>query len=270
MSAPTILHLDSLQNSISNTNFLNHHPVLIDNAVNHWPALDRWGMEYLKTTCGKNEVYVCERLPNQGFFFNKKQVLKRKKMSFKAFIEAIESNQAHSLYLTQANIPRDLPELYQDIRALDFISGKHVLPPHFWMGPGEHTTPLHYDYYHNVIAQIRGEKIIDLYAPCNFSLLTPYPFYWPAHHISRTDVDTTSRVLQKHKKATVLQLTLTPGQALYIPPFWWHRVKGQGINQTVNYWWLPRWSENLKYPRYTIRKLAFDILNRFFIRARNG
>ena len=34
-----------------------------------------------------------------------------------------------------------------------------------------------------------------------------------------------------------IDATLYPGDALYIPPGWWHRVKAATVSFSVSYWW---------------------------------
>ena len=34
-----------------------------------------------------------------------------------------------------------------------------------------------------------------------------------------------------------LECVLAPGDALYIPPYWWHQVLSEGRSLAVNFWW---------------------------------
>jgi lysine-specific demethylase 8 len=33
------------------------------------------------------------------------------------------------------------------------------------------------------------------------------------------------------------ECVLEPGQMLYVPPLWWHYVKGLTISLSVSFWW---------------------------------
>ena len=40
--------------------------------------------------------------------------------------------------------------------------------------------------------------------------------------------------------ANALVAELEPGDALYMPPLWWHQVESlEPLNALVNYWWMP-------------------------------
>ena len=131
--------------------------------------------------------------------------------------------------------------------------------PRIWLGNAI-TTPTHLDEWHNIGCVVCGqrrftlfppEQIVNLYiGPLDFaptgapmslvSLHAPDYQLFPRFHAALT---------------AAMSAELAPGDAIYIPPLWWHHVESLGkFNVLVNYWWHGRTGE----PRGN--ESAFDCL----------
>ena len=163
----------------------------------------------------------------------------------------------HLLALTK---PRNHPE-----------RGDRLAPlvTNLWIGGTPTISPLHYDDYENLLAQIRGNKELLLFPPSDVKNLYyvgrpkgTLKFEYPAtfdrdkssvdkrafvfgSSVNVDDPDTARHPL--YAKASPLRVILHPGDVLYLPAFWHHEVQsipepdtsmgpGKRINVAVNFW----------------------------------
>lgn len=104
-------------------------------------------------------------------------------------------------------------------------------------GPGPVTTQAHYDEPHNMFVQLIGTKRFTLLPPCFIDALPIYPDLHvrarkaqiPLSQISELAKNKTIGDLKfpLHKKLStrMLEVDVEPGDVLYVPPFWIHRVQ---------------------------------------------
>lgn len=133
------------------------------------------------------------------------------------------------------------------------------IPPRFWIGNAARTQT-HYDILDNIACNISGERVFTLFPPEQLPNLYTGPLdLTPAGTpISLPDVinpelDVYPRFVKALEAAE--EAVLAPGDALYVPYFWWHDVRSHGpLNMLVNYWWVPGRSDLI--PPYTAFTLA--------------
>ena len=98
-----------------------------------------------------------------------------------------------------------------------------------WMAGDGVVAAMHYDVAHNFVLQVQGQK--------RFELLPP------AAHRGR--LYPSSHPYRRHALPGVardaLRVTLNPGEVLYLPPFWLHRVSSLGPQGTLS---LNTWFES--------------------------
>lgn len=100
-----------------------------------------------------------------------------------------------------------------------------------WISSPGCVTPLHFDLCHGFLCQIRGTKRVLLFAPTDLRSLYINPPDGPNPNTSQVDIaawleedaDQQKR-FPKVANADPYEHLLQPGEALYIPPFWWHHV----------------------------------------------
>ena len=117
-----------------------------------------------------------------------------------------------------------------------------AVAPRLWLGNAI-VTPTHQDESSNIACVLAGERRFTLFAPEQIGNL----YIGPLLHaptgspISMVDVDAPD--LQRHPRfaaalGAARQAVLAPGDAIYIPPLWWHHVASRKpFNLLVNYWW---------------------------------
>ncbi|WP_338042890.1 cupin-like domain-containing protein [Oleiagrimonas citrea] len=152
-----------------------------------------------------------------------------------------ESGEVPGLAVQSALMRRCTPSLLETHR-LPFLAP--AIEPRLWIG-NRVTTPVHFDEYHNIACVTCGQRRFTLFPPEQVGNLYigPLDFAPTGAAISvarpdRPDDPRYPRLRDALKHAQ--QAELSPGDALYIPPMWWHHVASlQRINALVNFWWRP-------------------------------
>lgn len=114
--------------------------------------------------------------------------------------------------------------------------------PRLWLG-NRIVTPAHFDESCNIACVVRGRRRFTLFPPAQVGNLYigPLGFAPTGTPISLVEFDAVDearfpRFADAMAAAWVAELG--PGDALYIPPLWWHHVRSQDtLNLMLNYWW---------------------------------
>ncbi len=143
------------------------------------------------------------------------------------------------LALQSALIANCLPGLLPQL-------GLAMLPaevqPRLWMG-NRVTTPAHFDEYHNVACVVCGVRRFTLFAPDQASNLYLGPLDFAptgaAISVARLDQpDDPHWPRLRHALEHSQVADLWPGDAIYIPPLWFHHVASlERLNALINFWW---------------------------------
>jgi len=145
------------------------------------------------------------------------------------------------LAMQSALIADCLPGLLED-HAVPFID--KAIQPRIWIG-NKVTTPAHFDEYHNIACVACGVRRFTLFAPEQVRNLYVGPLDFAptgaAIGMARLDRPDDPRYPRLKDALAAAQVAeLHPGDAIYIPPMWWHHVESlEQINALVNYWWKP-------------------------------
>jgi hypothetical protein len=114
--------------------------------------------------------------------------------------------------------------------------------PRIWLGTAI-TTPTHLDEWNNIGCVVCGrrrftlfppEQIVNLYiGPLDFA-----PTGAPMSLVRLHDPDFGRFPRFREALKAAVTADLGPGDAIYIPPLWWHHVESlEPFNVLVNYWW---------------------------------
>lgn len=131
---------------------------------------------------------------------------------------------------------------FLDDHSLPFLNP--AIQPRLWVG-NQVTTPAHFDEYHNIACVVSGCRRFTLFPAGQIRNLYigPLDFAPTGAAISMARLDRLDdprfprlREAMAHSQSAELQ----PGDAIYIPPLWWHHVASlRKVNALVNYWWIP-------------------------------
>ena len=144
-------------------------------------------------------------------------------------------------YLAQHPLFEQLRSLRDDFEVPPYCSLGRLQHVNAWLGTGGTVTPLHFDSYDNLLAQVVGTKYIRLYAPAE----TPKLYVRGAKagglcaqgNVSEVDVEAPD--LARHPRfaeAAYEEVTLRPGEMLFIPAHTWHYVRGLSTSWSVSFW----------------------------------
>lgn len=149
---------------------------------------------------------------------------------------------APGLAIQSALISACLPGFNAD-HALALLDA--TVQPRLWIG-NRVTTPAHFDEFHNIACVVCGSRRFTLFAPDQVRNLYvgPLDFAPTGAAISMARLDRPDDPRFPRLKLALAQARvaeLRPGDAIYIPPMWWHHVASlERLNALVNYWWKPR------------------------------
>jgi hypothetical protein len=116
------------------------------------------------------------------------------------------------------------------------------IAPRIWLGNSV-VTPAHFDESSNIACVVAGRRRFTLLPPeqvANLYIgpLDHAPTGTPISLVSFREPDYERFPRFREAMAAALVAELEPGDALYIPPLWWHHVESlEKYNVLVNYWW---------------------------------
>lgn len=229
-------------------------PVVLKGLVDHWPAVAA-GRESpdavadyisgfdagtrVETILGRPEIdgkfFYNENLDGLNFATLPETISKsaRRILSFRG--EA----RPPTIYLQSVSIPEYLPG-FQDANRIPVVDPS--VEARIWMG-NRVTVQTHFDLKENIACVIAGRRRFTLFPPSQTPNLYPGPFELTLSgppvsmvQLDAPDIEKYPRFSEALQHAQVADLE--PGDAIYIPYFWWHHVRAlDDLNVLVNYWW---------------------------------
>lgn len=208
-------------------------PAIFTDLVTRWPDLDRWTFAHLREHHGHVEIEA--EVGRQGDpDCDIRFAHHRTTTTLAAFIDrTLAAGESNDIYLIANNHNLARPALRPLLDAAVFPPGyvdRERLPrgSALWLGPAGTVTSLHHDTSNILFCQIRGRKRVRLIAPDEPALLKNTRGVY-----SRLDPERPDPAWQTTQ---VHDLTLAPGEALFIPAGWWHHVRAldPSISLAVN------------------------------------
>lgn len=140
----------------------------------------------------------------------------------------------------QSALLADCAPAFEQENALPLLAP--AIRPRIWLGSAV-VTPAHFDESSNVACVVAGrrrftllppEQVANLYiGPLDFA-----PTGTPISLVSFREPDFARFPRFREAQAHSRVAELGPGDAIYIPPLWWHHVESlERLNALVNYWW---------------------------------
>ena len=113
--------------------------------------------------------------------------------------------------------------------------------PRIWVGNASRIAP-HYDMAANIAVVVAGQRCFTLFPPEQIANLYVGPVErtiagQPTSMVDPDHPDHARYPLYARAERHKLVADLLPGDAIYMPPMWWHHVRSDGaLNVLVNYW----------------------------------
>lgn len=158
-------------------------------------------------------------------------------VSFDEYVDYLRSSPDQNyLYLAQFDIFSHFPWLEDDVLPVSdfFLLAGNIKARSFFMGPARSFTPLHTDPWPNFLAQIVGQKYVRLYSPSDIPEVRDGASAWS--YFINNDVTVPIEASCRYPEANAyLDVTLHPGDVLYIPKGCWHFVKNTETSISVSH-----------------------------------
>lgn len=245
--------VDRIKN-ISKSEFVQNYvkpqkPLVIENLVDDWPAVQKWSFDYFKEKVGDKIVPLYDDRPvdyNDGF--NEAHA----KMKMSDYIKLLQKEPTkYRIFLY--NVLKEVPELQEDFAfpkvGLNLLKS---LPMLFFGGEDSHTFMHHDIDLANILHfHFQGEKECILFPYQEKKHLYKVPHSLITHEsidFSNPDFDQWPAL----KYAKGFKAELKHGEALYMPEGYWHYMKYVTPGFSMSMRAIPRSPKNLSQALYNI------------------
>lgn len=229
-------------------------PVVFTDGISHWPALNKWTPGYFAGQCGDAEIEVQFGRESDPLYERNARQLKRT-MTMREYTELVmQGGDSNDYYMTARNTKnskRGIEKLFEDVgdfgpvdnggngyRDANTIKESNLL----WFGPKGTVTPIHHDLTNNMLVQIYGRKKVTLIP--SFQVPNMYNDKSVYSQVDYPNHDEDKFPLMKNVHA--MEVVLNPGDAIFIPIAWWHRVESLDVSVSLTFTdfieanWYPR------------------------------
>ncbi|XP_001842137.2 bifunctional peptidase and (3S)-lysyl hydroxylase JMJD7 [Culex quinquefasciatus] len=250
-------------------------PLVIREATNDWPAVEKWNSKYFRETLADKEVTVAitpngyadglARHDGQDYFVLPLET----QMTMGEFLDSLDRKEPENILYIQrqnSNLTEDFQELWQDVltERLSFAAEAFNKEPdaiNFWMGDDRAVTSMHKDPYENIYCVISGYKDFVLIPPVDVHNVPrkryPMGIYMQEDDgkmviepildeighprlIEWVSVDPLAPDLDRfpqYSRATAYEIRVNAGDILYLPALWYHHVRQSHKCVAINFWY---------------------------------
>lgn len=158
-------------------------------------------------------------------------------MTLATFLESTHKNTGYYHYYSGRASSTLTETLYQDIMPTEafHVGDLDMTEVMIWMAHEGVTANTHYDRSHNFFVQVVGQKKWTLYPPSAFFQLYMYPHHHVHYHQTQVDYEEPNpSIYPNFALADPFEVILAPGDILYIPPYWFHRVEALTFSTSIS------------------------------------
>lgn len=230
-----------------------NQPVVMKGLVSHWPCVaaartsPRALGAYLKRHDNRTTsmISICPPEHKGRFFYDDKVT----GVNFSVMYQSISAlvdwlleqapDNAEARYLQAVLVSAATPSMLPDLDMPLLDAG---IQPRLWIG-NTLRTQTHFDRPANIACHVAGEKVVTLFPPEQLTNLYVGPLDMTPGGVPISMTSLESPDFEAHPRfaqalETAQQTHLEPGDALYMPSYWWHHIQTTGpLNMLVNYWW---------------------------------
>jgi hypothetical protein len=202
-----------------------HRPVLIGGLIDSWPVMERWTLDHLDRCLGDAVIEVQTGRTSDPDYEARSDSHKQL-MEFRQFLTMLRDvDESNDFYMTANNGGHNrtaLAPLWDDIATIEgYLTRGSDRDGFLWIGPKGTVTPFHHDLTNNLLIQVRGRKRVTLVPSWDTPLMRN-----SLHCYSGWTSPEALAALPDEIRPAIMQCTIEPGQALFIPVGWWHHVVG--------------------------------------------
>lgn len=206
--------------------FFGHRPVHLRGMLSDCLAIKKWTPAYLSANFGDAEIEVMAgRASDKAHETNLDS--HRRQTTLRKFIQDVEREQTNDIYLNPHNRALLNPSLAPLLD--DILEGSGLLNaicpvatcPSLWLGPAGTITELHHDRVNLMLMQIYGRKEVQLLPSCDL------------HRVQNNHGVWSDLASPEISGRSVYKTIVGPGDMLFIPVGWWHRVRALDVSISV-------------------------------------
>ena len=229
-------------------------PVVMRGLVSHWPAVQASSRSpedfrnYLSQfdAGGQTEAFIGEPRIAGKYYYNddfKGFNFERKRMRFidalGEMVSTLDQPGSATVYVGSVAVDQYLPG-FSAQNALPILGSE--IAARIWLGHASIVSP-HYDAFDNVACVVAGTRRFTLYPPEAIDRLYVGPIDntmagQPVSLAASAAPDDEKFPRFRELRDQALTAELEPGDAIYMPKLWWHKIESTApFNGLVNYWW---------------------------------
>lgn len=225
-------------------------PVLMRGLVSDWESVKAAQesnaslVRYLKRLDNQSSVQIQFGDPgfNGKLFYDQNMTgvnFQRERLPLGTALDRILCGDGGPYYIASTPADQIVPHFPENNR-LSFLSPD--IQPRLWIN-NPVTVRTHFDLSQNIACVVSGRRTVTLFPPEQTSNiymgpLDHTPSGVPVSLVDPEDIDHNRFPRFRTAMEHALVAELEPGDALFIPYFWWHHVRStEQFNLLVNYWW---------------------------------
>lgn len=232
-------------------------PVILPSLTQHWPATQKWNLDYLRAQLGELVVPVYSSKPAIG---KQHQHAAARHLPLREYLDLLEQGE-NDLRVFFYNILQNAPQMLDDFQYPELGMKFFKRLPVLFIGGAGTRVQMHYDIdlANLLLCHFGGPKTVLLFAPEETPHLYKVPWSFSSlHSIDYRHPDFAQFPNLRNAKAQVARLR--HGDALYIPSGYWHYVVYEEIG----------FSMTLRSMPTTIRAQLTLMKNIFLVRSVEG
>lgn len=224
-------------------------PVVLEGLTADWPARGCWSIEHLARVAGSRRVPLYASRPARGRVH---QHAPSDRMAVADFVDRLRAGEC-DLRIFFLRVVEELPDLVGDFDSPDlglpFVRKLAVL----FVGGAGARVQMHFDIdlADIVLCHFGGRKRVLLFPPEQTPYLYRVPFSFSTFFGLNPEAPDYER-FPAFRRARGLVAALRHGEALYIPPGWWHYVLYDDAGLSLSLRALPRRPRNLLAALYNL------------------
>lgn len=226
-------------------------PVILKNStVSTWPALTKWTADYLEKYLTTSAILDSVKCSNNFLTFDPDF---RVPLKLNISIPFVTANMTKDDFFSCLHdkcsdeykghyyfgeVPDQLKKDMRNDRFLYLTDKDYKASKQFiWVSSAGMITHTHFDQDYNFFVQISGLKRFTLWTSAQHESLYVYPRIHPMWHKSRVNFrEIDPQRFPLFLKSQALQVTVGPGDLLYVPPYTWHYVETLTSSVSLSTW----------------------------------
>jgi ribosomal protein L16 Arg81 hydroxylase len=216
--------------------YVGKRPVVIRGLIKNWRAIELWNEDYFLSLAGEEKIRV-----KVGTINERKSKLVFLRDYIHKLLKTEHGPDEKDEYLHDVPLPTILDSLRFDMEPfpISYVARwyqyKWWRNLFFFYGKAGSLTPMHFDNLgtHNLFFHVRGRKRFIIIPSSQHKYCYMEKYSW-----SQVDVEQPNFAKYPlFKKATPTEITLLPGDVLYMPPFTLHQVRSIDLCMSMNMDW---------------------------------